>query len=468
VKADLQRMEQQLLARADVHAVTSSYGGTPFRYNLVRSFAEPSLSYGELIVDFTSPKAMQEALPALQKELSEDYPQAYVRIKKYNLMYKPYPIEALFTGPDPAVLKALSAQAEAVMEAASETMLATNNWEPAAPVLAVRYDQPAARDAGVSRSDVALSLLAATDGIPAGVYYHGATAQPLYVRSVDRLGQPIDDLSNAPVVTALPSTAAIDREALVGLLTGNTELSALLADALQSPLLAQVTNGISLDWNDAVVRRYNRQRAIRAQCNNAFGYTPEQSRDAIKDRIEQIALPEGYALSWLGEAQASAESTRYLFANVPLAIVLMLAVLIMLFKDAKKPAIIFLCIPLAAIGMAGGLLLSGKEFGFVAIVGALGLIGMMIKNGVVLIDEITRLIAEGAPPVEALLAASSSRLRPVIMASGTTVVGMIPLLSDVLFGSLAVTIMGGLLVGTIITLLVIPVLYALFFRIRIT
>jgi multidrug efflux pump subunit AcrB len=467
VKSDLQQIEQQLLKRADIRSVTSSYGGTPFRYNLVRSFAEPSLSYGELIVDFVSPKAMQTALPTLQKELSEHYPQAYVRIKQYNLMYKPYPIEVQFTGPDPAILKKLSAQAEAIMDDEPLTVLVTNNWEPATPTLTVNYDQAAAHNAGVSRSDVALSLLSATDGIPIGTYYDGATAQPLYVRNVNMQGQPIDDLSNVPLITALPSVAAINKEALMGLLTGNKELSTLIADALQSPLLAQVTDGITLRWDDAVVRRYNGKRSIRSQCNNAVGYTPQQSRNAIKDRIEHIALPEGYALSWLGEAQASADSTRYLFANVPLAIVLMIAVLILLFKDARKPAIIFLCIPLAVIGIVGGLLLSGKEFGFVSIVGALGLIGMMIKNGVVLLDEITHLIGSGTPPVDALLNASASRLRPVAMAAGTTVLGMIPLLSDVLFGALAVTIMGGLLVGTIITLMVIPVLYALFFRIKI-
>jgi multidrug efflux pump subunit AcrB len=467
IKTDLQDMERRLLAREDIAHVTSSYGRTPFRYNLVRSFSEPSLSYGELIVDFISPQAMAKALPGLQKELSENYPQAYVRIKKYNLMYKPYPIEAMFSGPDPAVLKELSAGAEAIMNREPSVMLVTNNWSPKVPVLTVNYNQSMARDAGVSRSDIAISLLSATDGIPVGTYHNGATSEPLYLRSVNAKGEPIEDLSNVPVSTTTPSLAMLNKESVTGLFLGSKNMTAIISDVLQPTLLSQVSDGISLRWNDPIVRRYNGKRSICAQCNNMFGYTPAQSLGAIKEEIEQIPLPGGYELSWRGEAQAKTESTRYLFAGVPISIVLMFAILIMLFKDARKPLIIFLCIPLAAIGIVGGLLISGKEFGFVAIVASLGLMGMMIRNGIVLLEEVMRLILADTPPVEALLMASSSRFRPVVMAAGTSIVGMIPLLSDVLFGSLAVVIMGGLLIGTIITLMVIPVLYALFYGIKV-
>ncbi len=467
VKTDLQEIESLLLQRDDVQHVASSYGGTPFRYNLVRSFAEPSLSYGELIVDFSSSKAMQEAIPGLQKELSEKYPQAYVRIKKYNLMYKPFPIEVMFTGPDPAVLKKLSAQAEAIMEAEESMMLVTNNWEPEIPILTVNYQQEEGKSVGVAGSDIAMSLLAATDGIPIGSFYNGNRVEPLYLRSTNMQNQPIEDLNNVPVLTALPSLDVISKESVMRLFMGNTTLSAILSDMLQPSLVSQVSDGISLEWQDPVVRRYNGKRAIKAQGNNLYQYTPAQSLGKIKEQIEDIPLPDGYELSWKGEAEASSESTRYLFANLPLAIVLMIVVLIMLFKDLKQPLIIFLCVPLAIIGVVGGLLISGKEFGFVAIVGTLGLIGLMIQNGVVLLNEVSRLIKEGTPPVKALLSASSSRLRPVFMTSLTTVVAMIPLLSDDLFGSLAVTIMGGLLLGTIITLLIIPVLYSLFFKVKI-
>ena len=177
-------------------------------------------------------------------------------------------------------------------------------------------------------------------------------------------------------------------------------------------------------------------------------------------------MPENYSLSWEGEKKASDQSMKYLFSNFPLSIVLMIAILIMLFKDYKKPAIIFCCIPMILIGVIPSILISGKSFGFVAIVGVLGLIGMMIKNGLVLMDEISDEIAAGINPRDALMNSSMSRLRPVMMASLTTILGMIPLINDALFGALAVTIMGGLFVGTLITLIIIPVLYSLFFKLK--
>lgn len=171
-------------------------------------------------------------------------------------------------------------------------------------------------------------------------------------------------------------------------------------------------------------------------------------------------------MTWQGEKIASDRSMKYLFANFPLAIILMIAILIMLFSDVRKPLIILSCLPMIFVGVVLTLLLTGKTFTFVAIVGALGLIGMVVKNGIVLMDEITLQLSQGVPPIQALVRSSQSRLRPVMMASLTTVLGMIPLLSDAMFGSMAVTIMGGLLFGTLITLLFIPVLYAMFFGIR--
>ena len=202
------------------------------------------------------------------------------------------------------------------------------------------------------------------------------------------------------------------------------------------------------------------------QCSPRPGVGTEAARQAIAEQIDQIQLPEGYSITWQGEKKASDQSMKYLFNSFPLAIILMIAILIMLFKDYKIPSIIFCCIPLILVGVIPTVLLTGKPFGFVAIVGVLGLIGMMIKNGIVLMDEINLEIESGIAPRRALIQSSKSRLRPVMMASLTTILGMIPLVPDAMFGSLAVTIMGGLFVGTLITLIFIPVLYALFFKIK--
>ena len=171
-------------------------------------------------------------------------------------------------------------------------------------------------------------------------------------------------------------------------------------------------------------------------------------------------------MTWEGEKKASDTSMKYLFNAFPMAIIMMILILIMLFKDFKKPTIIFCCIPLILVGVIPSVVVSGKPFGFVAIVGVLGLIGMMIKNGIVLMDEINLQIEQGVEPKRALIDSSKSRLRPVMMASLTTILGMIPLLPDAMFGALAVTIMGGLFAGTLITLIFIPVLYALFFKVK--
>ena len=466
VKSDLGEIERYLLQYPGVEHVTTSFGGTPSRYNLVRSIAEPSMGYGELIVDFETPEKLKVSIPELQEYLTENYPDAYVRIKRYNLMYEKFPVELMFTGPDPAVLKELTAKAENIMRETPAAMLVRRDWDPMVPVLSVEYDQPIARTVGLSRTDIGMSMLSATDGLPVGAYYEGTHALPLYLKSVDHRRENVGMLNNIPVWSMLPSVSGLNGDVLKGLLTGTVKSEDLLQDAIGSIPLSQATRGIDVCWEDPVVRRYNGQRAMKAQCNNVWGATAEEVRQAIMPAIDTITLPEGYAYKWLGEYRASSQSTKYLFGSLPWAIVMMIAILIMLFRDFRKPAIIFLCLPLAMIGIVLGMLLTGKDFGFVAIVGALGLIGMMIKNGVVLLDEITLQIGSGKETEAALLDSSSSRFRPVMMAALTTILGMIPLLSDDLFGAMAVTIMFGLLVGTVITLVFIPVLYALFFGMK--
>jgi len=466
VAADLQEIEKYLLDREDITHVTTSIGGTPSRYNLVRSIADPSLSYGELIVDYTSSKALVRSMQEIQEYLTRQYPEAYVRLMRYNLMYKKYPIEVQFNGPDPAVLKQLTAQAEEIMRNSNDIMLVRNDWEPEIPSLMIDYNQPIARNLGLTRSDVGLSVLSTTGGIPTGVFFEGNHQQTIYLKCVDANGNPIESLENTPIFSMIPPLQQLDKKTLEGLITGSLSEEDVLTGILRTVPLSQATHGIKLQWEDPVVIRYNGQRAMRAQCNPAFGVGAEQARQSVREQIEALPLPTGYSLQWEGEHKASSQATSYLFKNFPLAIILMIAILIMLFKDYRKPAIIFCCIPLICVGVVFGVLLSGKTFGFVAIVGVLGLIGMMVKNGIVLMDEINLQLSSGIEPVKALLDSSSSRFRPVMMASLTTILGMIPLLSDELFGSLAVTIMSGLLIGTIITLLFIPVLYAVFFRIK--
>lgn len=468
VMSDLEEIRTYLKGRPEIGNITTSIGGTPARYNLVRSIATPSLSYGELIIDFESPEALEENIDEIQRYLLEQYPDAYVKLKKYNIMYKKYPIEALFTGPDPAILHALADSARLIMEQTPEVCLVTTDWEPSMPVLEINYDQMSARRSGLSRQDISTSVLTATGGIPVGTFYEGIHKHTINLKCMEADGKEINNLEDVPLFTVLPNlNGLLNEETLLKLKAGTAKQNDFIESMMNTTPLKQVSSGIDVRWEDPVVPRYNGQRAQTVMCSPSLGIETEKARIAIAEKIERLPLPTGYHLQWLGEKDASTETMHYLFNNVPLGIVLMISILIFLFKDYRKPAIIICCIPLLAIGIVGAMLLTDQTFTFCAIVGALGLIGMMTKNCIVLLDEINEQIQLGVEPSKALISSSESRLRPVMMASLTTILGMIPLLSDPLFGSMAVTIMGGLLFSTLATLLFVPIFYAMFFKIKV-
>lgn len=465
VEHDLEQMRTMLMQCKDVTHVTTSIGGTPSRYNLVRSIATPSLAYGELIVDFTSPETLVAHLDSMQRTLNDRFPDAYIKIKRYNLMYKKYPIEICFNGPDPQVLHQLTDSAMAIVKNSDKVCLPTSDWEPQVPVLTVDYNQSAARTSGLSRGDVALSLMSYTDGIPVGTFYDGIHPENIYVKCHTDKGEEVENLDRVNVFGMMPNVGNVfNRSTVQKLMSGRLDKDDVIRQVTSTTPLSQVSKGIDIRWEEPVVVRYNGQRQQRLQCSPAPGVSTESARQSIAKAIESIALPEGYSLSWEGEYKASTQSKQYLFKGFPLSVVMMLLILIMLFNDFRRPAIIFSCIPLVVVGVFPSVLLSGKDFGFVAIVGILGLIGMMIKNGIVLIDEISLQTSQGKPLDRALIDSSKSRLLPVMMASLTTILGMIPLISDSLFGSLAVTIMGGLAAGTVIILIFIPVLYSLMYK----
>lgn len=463
VEKDLEEIERYLKTNPAITHVTTSLGGTPARYNLVRSVADPSLRYGELIIDFKSHKDIDNCMQDLQEYMNRHYPDAFIRLKKYNTMYMEFPIEILVSGPDPGVLKELRNKIQDIMREEPSAMLITDNWDDPVINMDINFNQHNARRAGLGKTDIGLSLLSVTEGIPVGSLYDGSILKNIYLKNIG-----YNSLEDVTVNSMLPNITAVTEEESIQRMLMNPERKQLLIDRLTSGRpVKEISDSISFEWKDPVAYRYNGQRAVIVQCNNAYGFTAEDTRLALEKKInERIDFPDGYSMKWLGEYKASTDSNKYLFRSLPIAVIFMFAVLVFLFRDFKKPLIIFLCLPLAYIGIVMGIFVSGKPFSFVAVVGALGLIGMMIKNGVVLIDEITAQIKTGVEPVEALLSASSSRLRPVMMASGTTILGMIPLISDAMFGPMAVAIMGGLLVGTIITLMIIPVFYALFFNIK--
>ncbi|MBL4559446.1 MAG: efflux RND transporter permease subunit [Labilibaculum sp.] len=437
VEKDLSDIETYLQKQEDVLNVTTSLGATPARYTLVRPFTVNNSNYGELIIDTKDYETTKRLGKELQQYLDANYSWARCRVKYYSPIFAEYMIEAKFSGPDPKVLRELSDQAQKIMELEPSAIKVTNNWKNPVKVWNPIFSQARSLLTNISRSDVSNALACATNGLPIGRFYQGDDMMPIILKTKAKEDNYIEALENTPV-------------------WGN---------AAHSIPLRQVVSDINIGFEDPMIKRYDRRRAIKAQCDPAPGYNAPDTFKNLHAKIEAIPLPEGYDFEWLGEHKSSADANENINKFLPLAFLLMVIIIMMLFNNFRQPIIILSILPLAFIGVSYGLLLTGKPFGFMPVLGTLGLMGMMIKNAVVLLDQINLEIKEGKDMLVAIIDSAVSRMRPVLMASFTTILGMIPLISDELFGGMAVAIMFGLLIGSLITLIVVPVLYAIFYRV---
>lgn len=459
VKADLDSIRRELLAMPDVTHVTTSIGDAPGRYNLVRPIPLPSLSYGELIIDFTSARAIDSHIDSLQRYFSAKYPDAYLVFKRYNLMFMHYPIELNFCGPDPAILQQYADSAMTIARQLGVIAPFTTDWEPRVPTLVANFDQQRARKQGVSRAEVAMSLLSSTEGMPMGSYYEGSTCHNIYVTTTDQQGSSLSDLNNTTVTTLLPQLQMPQgKPSLTNLLTAIPSLH--LSHSTQ---LSEIGDAVSVQWEDPVVPHYNGERIHSIMGVPAQGILTEDARATLADIVEKWDLPEGYSIRWGGEKFATNHSIKNLFSNYPLVVMLMICILVGITRRFRTSLLLLASTLFVFVGIIPVTLLTGGSFNFVAIVGTLGLVGMMLKNGIVLVDEIKLQLASGQDHTQAIIEASKSRMRPVMLTSLTTVFGMIPLLFDDMFSPMASTIIGGLLAGTVIVLIFIPVLYSILF-----
>jgi multidrug efflux pump subunit AcrB len=276
----------------------------------------------------------------------------------------------------------------------------------------------------------------------------------------------MENLEDIPVWSMLPDLTGVNENTVQELFSGVKTIDELTSELVSPIPLSAVTRGINLDWQEQMVRRVNGQRAIQVQCEPLDGYSPALVRKTMLKDIEALPLPDGYKAIWVGEQELQGDALRNIFSYLPISIMLIILTLILLFNDFRKPLIVITCIPMAFVGIVPGMLLAGQPFTFMAIIGSFGLMGMIVKNAIVLLDEAETLIAQGVEKYHALINATISRTRPVLLASFTTILGMIPLLWDPMYASLAVAIISGLLVGTLITLLFVPILYAAFFGVN--
>lgn len=471
VRDRLLEMEDSLSDNPALERIAISQGSAPAHYCLVRPMTSGGDCYGELTIDCKDYKTVLKQIPIVRKQLRESFPEAYIRIRKYNFSISTsHTVEVEFSGPDPAVLRDLSHQAEAIMRRCPyvDPYSVQNNWKPTGKAMVAEYVQQDALRSGIARGDVANALLAATDGMPVGVLndQDRMVMLNLQVRNAD--GSRISNLNDIPVWSMM--NVHFSNEELQGALGGGNAMGELQDKVFRATPLGNVAKDIRLDWDEDVVLRLNGRRIIEAECDpnpDCDAATPAKVVSLIKDEIEAIPLPAGYAMRWVGEGEVQGEAIGNLMRFVPLTVFLILAILLLLFNSWRKVILILLCFPFVFCGITPSLLLSGQPMTFMAIIGILGLIGMMVKNAIVLVDEINRLQTEEKKhPYTAVIEATVFRVRPVLMASLTTIVGMLPLVTDPMYSSMAITIMGGLTVGTIITLILLPLFYTAMFRIR--
>ena len=471
VRGRMFELSDSIMKEKDVKNVAISMGGAPGRYCLVRPIPEGGDNYAEFIVECTDFHAVKKLSKDLTRKLREIAPEAYVRSRKYNFsVSSSHLVEVEFTGPDPNVLRDLAREAQNIMRNSPyvDPYTVQNSWEAPMRQLSVAYSAQSAARAGVNRADVGNALQAATDGYTVGVVSQNDNLIPINVVIRNDDGTRVKDLANIPVWTM--ANVNISENDISAIMRGSKDMEEVKKNMFVSTTLANCIDSISSIWQESLMTRYNGQKSIQAECD-PDPYNPDATPDkllkSVKPQIEKIRLPKGYKMRFVGESETADEAMGKVFQNLPVMIVILIVVLLLLFNNWKKLAVILLCFPFVLCGIVPALILTNTPFTFLAILGVMGLMGMIIKNAIVLVDEINAL--NGAQRMElypAIVNATVSRVRPVLLASLTTVAGMIPLVGDPMYGPLAVTVIGGLLIGTCVTLLFLPVIYSIFFSVK--
>ena len=433
VEKEMKKVEAHLLEQPEVKRVSVTFGSTPLRYYLASTSVGPKPNFANLLVEVTDSKYTKEYEENLDSYMKENYPNAITRTTLFKLSPAvDAAIEIGFIGNNTDTLVALTNRVLEMMHRDKDLINIRNSWGNKIPIWKPVYSQERAQPLGVSRQSMAQSIQIGTNGMTLGEYRQGDQVLPILLKDNTTDSFRINDLRTLPVFGTTRETTTLE----------------------------QVVGEFDYQYKFSNVKDYNRQMVMMAQADPRRGVNAIAAFNRVWEQVQnEIDVPEGYTMKYFGEQESQAESNAALAANMPLTFFLMFVTLLFLFKTYRKPIVILLMLPLIFIGIVLGLLLLGKTFDFFAILGLLGLIGMNIKNAIVLVDQIDAETAAGKAPREAVISATTTRIVPVAMASGTTILGMLPLLFDAMFGGMAATIMGGLLVASILTLFVLPVAY---------
>jgi multidrug efflux pump subunit AcrB len=443
VSMDIRKAEEKLLNDERIESLATFVGMGPPRFYLPVEPEIPYQSYAQFIINIHDHETINGLIEELEPWFKENYPNTLVSIKKYAVgPGKTWQFEARISGPastDPDELRAVAQQFIDLVDSEPLAAYARTDWRQRVQKVVPEYNEHRARLAAVSRDDLARTTKKAFDGMRVGLYREQDDMIPIILRFHE------PDRTNIENMDSLQVRPSMSVETLP---------------------MSQVTDGMKIEWEDPIIWRRDRKRTIKIQSNPILGETAPTLQSKLQNPFEALELPPGYTLEWGGIYESSTDSQKALIPGIIPAFAIMALIIVILFNAFRPPLIILCTIPFALIGITAGLLAFRTPFGFMALLGAMSLVGMMIKNAIVLLDEVNLNLSKGKNQYESVVEAAVSRLRPVALAAATTVLGVIPLLQDVFWVGLAVTIMAGLTFGTALTMLVLPTLYAIFFKLK--
>ncbi|HBC3594427.1 efflux RND transporter permease subunit VmeI [Vibrio parahaemolyticus] len=439
----LKELESWLAEQEHVDHITTTAGKGLQRFMLTYAPEKSYAAYGEITTRVDNYEALAPLMARFRDHLKANYPEINYKLKQIELgPGGGAKIEARIIGSDPTVLRTIAAQVMDIMYADPCATNIRHDWRERTQVLEPQFNESQARRYGITKSDVDDFLSMSFSGMTIGLYRDGTTLMPIVAR--------------------LPEDERIDIRNIEGMKIWSPAQSEFIP-------LQQVTMGYDMRWEDPIIVRKNRKRMLTVMADpDILGEeTASTLQKRLQPQIEAIQMPPGYSLEWGGEYESSGDAQESLFTTMPMGYLFMFLITVFLFNSIKEPLIVWLTVPLALIGVTTGLLALNTPFGFMALLGFLSLSGMVLKNGIVLLDQIEIEMKSGKEAYDAVVDAAVSRVRPVCMAAITTILGMIPLLPDIFFKPMAVTIMFGLGFATILTLIVVPVLYRLFHKVSV-
>lgn len=439
----LKELESWLAEQEHVDHITTTAGKGLQRFMLTYAPEKSYAAYGEITTRVDNYEALAPLMARFRDHLKANYPEINYKLKQIELgPGGGAKIEARIIGSDPTVLRTIAAQVMDIMYADPGATNIRHDWRERTQVLEPQFNESQARRYGITKSDVDDFLSMSFSGMTIGLYRDGTTLMPIVAR--------------------LPEDERIDIRNIEGMKIWSPAQSEFIP-------LQQVTMGYDMRWEDPIIVRKNRKRMLTVMADpDILGEeTASTLQKRLQPQIVAIQMPPGYSLEWGGEYESSGDAQESLFTTMPMGYLFMFLITVFLFNSIKEPLIVWLTVPLALIGVTTGLLALNTPFGFMALLGFLSLSGMVLKNGIVLLDQIEIEMKSGKEAYDAVVDAAVSRVRPVCMAAITTILGMIPLLPDIFFKPMAVTIMFGLGFATILTLIVVPVLYRLFHKVSV-